>query len=286
MIFQSVSLWLVFPIYCGADAAHNLPQPCLSLHGYKGEIPKHHNFQGCALGLILPVLRRFKMSRNRFRTLLPGLLVICIALAYFVLPVAGQPPSNDDRSSPTLINALPFAEVLDTFEATQGYDDPNVYCDYYYGTPVATVWYSYTAANAGAVVASTAGSDYNTVLAIFDQYGGQINCRADGSPLTLSLNASEEYTIMVGAMDSGSYPGPGSGAGGSLSFSLEAVAGPANDAFAEAAGFAEIPYQNVVDLSAASIEPGEPQPSCTYEQPSYTIWYAFTPATSGSYSVE
>src|SRR5262249_50312247 len=42
------------------------------------------------------------------------------------------------------------------------------------------------------------------------------------------------------------------------------------------------PFDDTQDNSAASLEPGEPSPSCG--STSGTIWYAYTPTTSGSLS--
>src|SRR6266566_3804528 len=54
-----------------------------------------------------------------------------------------------------------------------------------------------------------------------------------------------------------------------------------NDAFASATVIGALPFSDVVDISAASMEAGEPPSSCSGGASSQrTVWYAFTPAVS------
>src|SRR6266550_211382 len=54
-----------------------------------------------------------------------------------------------------------------------------------------------------------------------------------------------------------------------------------NDAFANATVIGALPFSDVVDISAASMEAGEPPSSCSGGSSSQrTVWYAFTPAVS------
>jgi PKD domain-containing protein len=59
---------------------------------------------------------------------------------------------------------------------------------------------------------------------------------------------------------------------------------PANDDFANASPINAVPFSDSFDTSVATVESGEPTPSCGYGQSSGTVWYAFTPSVSGSYS--
>lgn len=59
---------------------------------------------------------------------------------------------------------------------------------------------------------------------------------------------------------------------------------PANDDFANAAPICATPFTTSVDLTAATLEAGEPAPSCGYGPPAKTVWYAFTAPASGSYT--
>src|SRR5204862_135819 len=54
-----------------------------------------------------------------------------------------------------------------------------------------------------------------------------------------------------------------------------------NDAFANATVISALPFSDVVDISAASMEAGEPPSSCSGGSSSQrTVWYSFTPAVT------
>ena len=75
----------------------------------------------------------------------------------------------------------------------------------------------------------------------------------------------------------------GSG-GGSLVFNVREVAPPSNDDFANATTIPGVPFTDTVDTLGATTEVGEPVPSCAFGGLPLTssVWYAFTPAESGS----
>ena len=61
---------------------------------------------------------------------------------------------------------------------------------------------------------------------------------------------------------------------------------PSNDDFANSAGIPALPFSGVVNLTGASVETGEPTPSCAvFNGPvNKTAWYVFTPTETGSIS--
>lgn len=75
------------------------------------------------------------------------------------------------------------------------------------------------------------------------------------------------------------------GAGFALPGASPALAAPpANDDFANATVIGALPFDDIKNLVAASVEPNEPAPLCGFGAPSVTVWYAFTPATNDSLS--
>src|SRR5439155_27060635 len=60
---------------------------------------------------------------------------------------------------------------------------------------------------------------------------------------------------------------------------------PPNDNFGSAQSIAATPFTGSLDFTAATQEPAEPLPSCNTGALPKTLWYSFTPATSGSYSI-
>jgi PKD repeat protein len=97
-----------------------------------------------------------------------------------------------------------------------------------------------------------------------------------GQQILVNVTEGTTYRIRVAA-----FPFD---AGGLLTLDAEAVPAPANDGFAGAKGVGGLPYSDSVDATAATIEAGEPTPSCGDGQSAGSIWYAFTPSTTGSYT--
>jgi PKD repeat protein len=59
---------------------------------------------------------------------------------------------------------------------------------------------------------------------------------------------------------------------------------PLNDNFQDAIVVGSLPFNTAVDITLASMQEHEPIPSCAAGYPfSRTVWYAFTPTTSGSF---
>ena len=76
--------------------------------------------------------------------------------------VSAAPPANDECANATVVSSLPFADTIDTTEATQGSNDP-VICGAGGG---ATVWYSIAPSiTADVCVRTCGGTSYDTVLA-------------------------------------------------------------------------------------------------------------------------
>jgi hypothetical protein len=67
-----------------------------------------------------------------------------------------------------------------------------------------------------------------------------------------------------------------------LAFAVQEIVAPANDHFDEAMEIPGLPFDHTVDVTAATTEPGEPEPSCAYDPPDGTVWYAFTPSQDRS----
>lgn len=192
---------------------------------------------------------------------------------------AGIPPANDDFLDVTTITALPFTDTVDTEAATTEHGEPTPSC---IGTAASTVWYSFTPAEDTLLVAYTTGSDFDTVIAVwagsaFGPVSKPIACdygySFDISPyarLAFQASADQTYFFQVGGFSYGT-------SFGSLTFSLEVGVPPANDNFADATSITALPFTDSTDTLNATTEPGEPTPSCVYENADSTLWYSFTP---------
>jgi hypothetical protein len=142
------------------------------------------------------------------------------------------------------------------------------------------VWYDITPP-ADEVLRLQATGQSSTTLAVYT--GSAVNslssvtgCSYFGQPVMLNATGGATYHIRVAA-----FPFD---AGGLLTLDVEEVPPPPNDDFANATIVSSLPFSDTADTTAASVESGEPTPSCGYGQSAGTVWWAFTPSQSGSYS--
>ena len=121
-----------------------------------------------------------------------------------------SPQGNDNFADAFLIETFPFSGAQSTFSATveEGENvNPTGCVIFLPNFKGATVWFTLTTPSAGTLIASTAGSDYDTVLAI---YAGTdlaslsvLACNDDTLPglqseLSLPLQANTTYHLQVG----------------------------------------------------------------------------------------
>jgi hypothetical protein len=207
-----------------------------------------------------------------------GLVVVAALLGLLGLLVPGvanaAPPANDDFDQAVPVTTPSFSTTQSAAEATEAADDPTTCYGFHH-----SVWFTYTAPADGVLTATTAGSGYDTVLSAFTGSRGslsQVGCNDDaaGTP-----QSRVEFTVVRGTRYHFMVSAYRSGAVGSLTFSVTGSGTPANDAFADAAPVTSLPHAADVDLSTATVEPGEPGSVCG--QSPKSLWYAVTlPATT------
>lgn len=221
------------------------------------------------------------MTRPKGSAVLGTALTLLALLALNLPAVYANPPGNDDINSATIIpSPASFSDALSTTEATASFNDPGCIT-----SSAPTVWYALTPASGETwqMSANTAGSDYATTLSVWTGSPGSFTYVAcASSQVNFNAIGGITYYFMIGAQ-SGPYPGPG--AGGNLVFQVTGTQfiSPANDNFANAEAVGVLPFDGNVDITAATLEVGEPAPACEgWANPDKTIWYALTPNTSGS----
>jgi len=136
-------------------------------------------------------------------------------------------PFNDDFGSASVMPNI-GARWQNTSRATTAVDDPIVpsACVSNNSRQSHSVWYRFTPSLSGDYSVSTAGSNYDTVVAVWTGTRGSLTSRGCNddigsgttSQLTLALNAHTVYCIEV--MSYGSSPG------GDLQFSIDSVSPP------------------------------------------------------------
>ena len=193
-------------------------------------------------------------------------------------------PANNCFASPTSVAASGQTLSQSTTGATTESGEPS---------PCAgianTVWFTWTPSVSGTATFDTVGSAYDTALAVYTGTSltglTNLGCNDDisstdqDSRLSLSVTAGTNYRIQVGGYQ---------GATGSLTFRVTAptstsCSGPANNCFSTATGISSRPYSNSQSTSGATLESGEPRPCGSIGA---TVWYTWTPTTSGTYTVD
>jgi PKD repeat protein len=191
-----------------------------------------------------------------------------------VSPAQAQYGSNDFFDSATAISSLPFSDALDSSSAsTEPFE--SLFCMF---TPQ-TVWYRYVPQTQEVLRADSSGSGPPSNVNVYRSFGpglmnlSFIGCGSNGSAVQWSADAGAVYYIQAGT----AY-------GGTLHVNLQKVAAPPNDNFADAASVGSLPFDATADTTAATLESGEPSPTCFGAQPAGSVWWAYTPSESGSVS--
>jgi hypothetical protein len=201
-----------------------------------------------------------------------------LATAALVIPTTAgaAPAANDDFANAAVISALPFSDVADNSAATLEPGEPQ--CSSY----SQTVWYTFTPATSQVVRVDPGGSSWDSALAVYQSSGGGFGglgfvgggCVTFGGSIVFAAQAGTTYYVQAG-----NFYG-----GGRLQVNVDAVPPPVNDSFANAKTIRALPLDETTDATASTAEPNEPHdPSCI-GPPAASIWYQYTPTTSGSLS--
>ncbi|MGB9004989.1 MAG: PPC domain-containing protein [Candidatus Aminicenantales bacterium] len=203
------------------------------------------------------------------------------------LAIVVTPPANDDFASAL---ALPIAgsDTVDTSGATLELHEPTSAAGC--GTAGNTVWYRLNVAQSFEVTIDTLGSNFDTIVTVYrgpsinqilpiacsHNFAGTGRARLSfiAEPNTGGWPIGSEFWIQVG------------GAGGASGSAVVTVnLGPANDAFALALPVS-LPASRLSDITFATTETGEPNPSCHSPNPlGKTVWYTFTPTAAATVHV-
>lgn len=203
-------------------------------------------------------------------------ITVALALLALAAPraVLAAPP-NDNLANAAVISGLPYSDAVDVTDATVETPFEPLPCM----DVTQSVWYSFTPGSNVVINVSAQGGPGSVNVNAYQQFGpgfgglGFLSCNS-GS-LTMSAQAGQTYFFQVE---------PVFGTTGIVTFQASVAPPPANDSFAQAMPVTALPFQLQEDLIAATTEPGEPTPSCG-QPPQATVWFAFTPSTSGSYAV-
>jgi hypothetical protein len=192
-------------------------------------------------------------------------------------------PPGDSFAAPETLTGSSDSETNDTTFATREAGEP------WAGSAGASVWYSWTAPSDGPVAVSTAGSAFQTALAVYKgttfdgltriAYNSYAQTGVNASRAGFEALAGETYLIQVDGYY-GSSRGP-------LALALRhAASPPANDPFASPT---LLPSERSVSVTGDSLggtaEAGEPQ-HYPYMANRNSVWYSWTAPSSGSLTIK
>jgi hypothetical protein len=187
---------------------------------------------------------------------------------------------NDSFAGALVVGDLPFDGAVDIGTISVEPEEPRPSCAW--NTFEKTAWYAVTPAVSGVLKVHSTGSSTSTFSAVWT--GPALNSLAEldcasyyEGWINLNVTAGETYYIQTGPFVSANE--------GSLNIHLELVTAPGNDAFSQAEPVNSIPFSFAGHNWAASTEPGEPSPSCSWNGANNTVWFSFTPAVSQSYNL-
>ncbi len=188
-------------------------------------------------------------------------------------------PANNCFASPTSMAAGGQTVTQSSVGATTESGEPAP-C----GSIGATVWFTWTPTASGTTTFETAGSNFDTVLAVYT--GSSLTaltnkgCNDDisgtdlDSRVSFSVTSGTTYRIQAGGYN---------GATGSTLvvkvIAPAACSGPVGNCFSTAVAITSVPYTNSKSTSGATLETGEPRPCGSIGA---TVWYTYTPSTSGT----
>lgn len=186
---------------------------------------------------------------------------------------------------------LANAEVVGAFPATINHSNTGATLETGENQPCGgmnrTLWYRFTAPAAGQMTVDTFTSNYDTVLAAYNNGTSfpltSLACNDDytglQSRVQFNVTAGTTYLLQVGGYF---------GSQGNIVLHLTAPTPPppppANDNFATATSIPSTPYtSSTVNTQYATTETGETTPSCSTGGAAVTrtIWYQVTPSVPG-----
>ncbi|HEX8101983.1 MAG TPA: M6 family metalloprotease domain-containing protein [Solirubrobacteraceae bacterium] len=200
----------------------------------------------------------------------------------------GTVPANDAFGTPAVAAALPFSRTGVSTAAATTQTGEKTACTPA-GTTTAvnygkTVWLKYVPNVDMAFDATTAGSTFNTVMAIYrgTTLGGLtlVGCNNNAttsvvtSRLQVPLVAGQTYYVQVGGFKTGTTGTPASG---TLNVALSGV--PRGDAFGTAQSFVAPYTRTGIDTARLTTQTGESLNPCS--PLGKTMWFTFTPGASG-----
>lgn len=207
---------------------------------------------------------------------IPIRFIVSTTLLWLLAIPVFAAPANDNFAQAIAIPTLPYTDTQTTSTATTENDEQTPPC---LKDATASVWYQYTATESQIVSFDTIGSDYDTVITVWQGNPlTAVDCNDDTglqiqSFLTLNL-APGNYYIQISAFQST----------GTLIFNAKAVSSMNNDSLANALTIqpdTEGYYHHTQSTQNSTTEEKEVVASCGQGSQG-SVWYQYKPITNQS----
>ena len=223
-----------------------------------------------------------RVRGGRVWAAVPAGALIAVSAVVAGTPAWAAPPGNDDFSAATVLTgALPIDISGNTSEATKEPGEPA-----HGGDPGGgSVWFSWTPSVSGAVVIDTCDADHWSTLGVYTGTAVSALTSVGAEPELCDDFPGSSSLIRLAAVAGTTYRIAVDGQGGATGgFGLHLRPAPPNDQFAAAQPLnAALPVSVTSSTFGATREAGEPTHAGT--EGGHSIWFDWTPATSGPVTV-
>ena len=186
-------------------------------------------------------------------------------------------PANDNFAAAAAVAGTSWSRTGTSLNATAETGEPS----HAGQAPGSSIWYVWTAPASGAATVSTAGSGFDTVLAVYSgsSLGGLMEIAANDNPASGSTAAAVSFQAVAGTVYRIAVDGKG-GASGSVSLT-GSVAGvtPINDAFASSTSTSGSSFSVAGSNVGATREAREPNHASVSGGKS--VWWRWTAPANG-----
>ena len=197
-----------------------------------------------------------------------------VSSVFSVAQAGASGGGNDEISGATAITALPYTTAQSTATATANPNDPVHSCTGLRDSN--SIWFRYTAGFTGVALAATAGSNYDTVLAVYSGSTGagtELACNDDTSGslqsrATWNVTNGQSYLIEVNGYGSSSP-------GGSATLSVSQFSSCAVTVAPSSASFNSAGGSDSIAVTA---------PGCSWSAVSNSSWITIASGSSGTTS--
>ena len=194
-------------------------------------------------------------------------LVVNLSLVLSLSSPAALAQINDFLASAVDVGSVPYSDTLTNVDATFEAGEPFSTC----GTDgLNSIWWRYTPASSGTLVANTFGSDFDTILSVYRVMSGLVleGCNNDSGG---TMQSKVEFSATGGSTYYFRIIGY-AGAEGEVHFNL----GPPTTTIDDAIEIVSLPYSGSQSNTGAASDPGESSATCGSSSTENSVWWRYT----------